>query len=374
MANCRKNTAEPNPLFFMDEYKKKMDPVDFDEPPLLHYIHNAPEKSLSFTFDSLNAVNLHQRFQCYIERFSTFQGVLFLSGWGFAPEKSIARIGYLNMHGSITYLPWQGLPGKDIVDRFGPDAENCRFDLRLSADLPENHMDIVLVFQFTDGTVAYEYNLARYGLQERPHTCFLRDIFSKMLQDDSSPARVLEIGSRDRSGFVSKDHFVPEWMEYIGTDILAGDNVDVVCDAHEISRFFPSRSFDYIFSLNVFEHLLVPWKVALEINTLLKAGGKVMIFTHQTMPLHDTPCDYWRFSDKAWQALFNKDTGFKITYAGMGDPVEIVARKMHPGSYNLSLSPAYLHSMVIAEKTGTPNVEWKTRIGCEDSYPVTATR
>jgi SAM-dependent methyltransferase len=250
-------------------------------------------------------------------------------------------------------------------------SQNSRFELKLFNNLPKNHLDTILVFQFSDGSTAYEFNLERYGLNERPHSFFLKDKFIKMLHEDKSPAKVLEIGSRDRSGFISKDHFIPSWMEYTGTDVLDGENVDVVCDVHSIGEHFSPNSFDYVFSLNVFEHVLVPWKAILELNKILKTGGKVMIFTHQTMPLHDMPTDYWRFSDKAWQALFNHYTGFKITYSGMGDPVSIVAKKVHTGSYNLPLAPAYIHSMVVAEKVGDSKVEWNIDItDFDDSYPL----
>jgi len=363
---------EPNPLFFTSDYKKQCNLTGFSVPPLLHYRQNDKKNKKTYTYGSLKAVNRCQRFQSNIERFSTFDGILIISGWAFAPDKTISQIGYLNAGGSINYLSWSGLPSDDIADLIDPSAKNNRFTLKLIDNLPANHLDIILIFLFTDGTVAYEFNLERYGLQERPHSYFLQGIFSKMIHDDPSAARILEIGSRNRSGYVSKDNMVPHWFNYTGTDIIAGDNVNVVCDAHHIGSFFQRRYFDYVFSLNVFEHLLIPWKVVLEINKILKIGGKVMIFTHQTMPLHDTPCDYWRFSDKAWQALFNKDTGFVITYSGMGDAVDVVAQKAHSGSYGLSLAPAFLHSMVIAQKVGESSLEWNVNPdGLGNMYPQT---
>lgn len=355
--------GNPNPLFFSDKYLKQINELSSGITLLEHYLaHKNSEKLQTFTLEDLESANHQLGFACYIERFSTFQGVLFIAGWAFAPGKKLKEVGFLAEDGTIRYTPWQGLPSEDLVEQMGPSASHSRFDLKLLEDLPINHLEIVLVFRFTDGSAGYAFDLSQFGLAERPHTYFLQDTFIEMLKNDHSPAKVLEIGSRDRSGFISRNAFVPEWMDYTGTDILAGENVDIVCDAHEVASYFQEESFDYVFSLNVFEHILMPWKVVLEINKLLKVGGKVMIFTHQTMPLHDTPCDYWRFSDMAWQALFNADTGFAISYSGMGDPVQIVALKAHPGSYGLSLSPAYLHSMVIAEKTGCPQVEWKVKM------------
>ena len=364
--------GEPNPLFFNTDYEKYNNDSRTNDIPLLDYLGAVNNKVQTFSLESLEQVNNSQRFKCYIERFSTFYGALFVYGWAFCHGKSITRIGHLNSKGSVNWFKWIGLPSEDIVERFGSDAENCRFELKLNSDLPSNHLDVVIVFQFADGTVAYEYNIDRYGLEERPHTYFIDKKFTKMLRDDSSSAKILEIGSRDRSKFVSKDVFVPSWFNYTGIDILEGDNVDIVCDAHELSKYFSTNEFDYIFSINVFEHLLIPWKVVLEINKILKVGGKVMIFTHQTMPLHDEPTDYWRFSDKAWPALFCRETGFSITYTGMGDPVSVVPQKTHLGSYNLSLAPAFIHSMVIAEKIADSTVSWDVDMNPnKDIYPDT---
>ncbi|MEN8190443.1 MAG: methyltransferase domain-containing protein [Thermodesulfobacteriota bacterium] len=353
---------DPNPLFFTSRYLEQVDDVKPNEAPLLHYLKTNDPTIRNFSVDDLQQANEAVGFNYYIERFSTFQSSLFIEGWAFAPEKTIKKIGYQTKDNSIASMVWQGLPSSELVEQFGPSSASSRFNLTLSQDLPENHLEIVLIFEFDDGSAAYGFNLDSFGLKERPHSHFLDGIFRKMLHSDTRDAKILEIGSRNRSDFVSKGHFVPEWMNYTGTDIVEGDNVDVVCDAHAISSFFPHASFDYIFSLNVFEHLIVPWKVVLEINSLLKTGGKVMIFTHQTMPLHDTPCDYWRFSDMSWHAMFNDFTGFSVVQADMGEPVSVVARKVHQGNYTLSLGPAFLHSMVIAEKIAEPKVEWNMDI------------
>ena len=368
-----KKSLNPNPLFSGGYYCSKKGRSGLVGSSLEDYLmQGAPGHLVNYNMEILTEVNTRQNFQWHIERFSTFQGVLFISGWAFAPDKRILRIGYQTRQGGIKYFTWPALASDDLVAQFGVSATDCRFAFKLFDDLPANHLDIILVVQFTDGSVGYAFQLWKFGLAERPHGYFLQDKFIAMLKNDHSPAKVLEIGSRARSGFVSKEPFVPTWMDYTGTDIVPGENVDLVCDAHELSAHFPPGKFDYIFSLNVFEHILMPWKVVLEVNVLLKIGGKVMVFTHQTMPLHDTPCDYWRFSDTAWHALFNRDTGFRILYCGMGDPVDIVAQKAHEGSYGLSLAPAYLHSMVIAEKTTESLVEWNVQFSnTGEIYPPT---
>lgn len=364
-------TVDPNPLFFSAHYHEQIGLPDSGITLLQHYLATAcTDRATTFSREILEEVNIAQGFELYIERFSSFQSVLFISGWAFAPNKEIGEIAYQTADGTIRNVNWSRIASSDLVERYGPAAAHNRFELRLLQDLPENHLNVVLVFRFTDGSAAYGFDLSQFGLRERPHTFFLEEVFIPMMRNDRREANVLEIGSRDRSGFISKEVFVPPWMKYTGTDILPGENVDVVCDAHQLSNHFQAGQFDYIFSLNVFEHILMPWKVVLEINTLLKIGGKVMIFTHQTMPLHDTPCDYWRYSDTSWQGLFNADTGFVIRCSLMGDPVEVVARKAHVGSYGLPLAPAYLHSMVIAEKVGDSSLSWAfCTTGASLDYP-----
>lgn len=60
--------------------------------------------------------------------------------------------------------------------------------------------------------------------------------------------RVLDIGSLDINGN-NKYLFVD--CEYVGLDIIEGENVDVVSIAHEYS---PSEKFDVVLSTNALEH------------------------------------------------------------------------------------------------------------------------
>ncbi len=140
--------------------------------------------------------------------------------------------------------------------------------------------------------------------------------------------------------------------------MLAGEGVDVVCDAHQLSKFVDHNKYDLVYSLNVFEHLIMPWKVVLEINKVMQHGGIVMIFTHHAYPLHDTPWDYFRFSDNAWFALFNEATGFEIISTELIDPVAIIPHCIYEGSAGIKDEPAYIHSAVIARKISESTLEW----------------
>ena len=88
---------------------------------------------------------------------------------------------------------------------------------------------------------------------------------------------MLELGSRNVTGSNLRTRFLN--ADYVGFDFYAGENVDVISDAHKLSTYFTGQDkFDVIFSSAVFEHLHMPWVVALEIQTLLKIGGYVFIY------------------------------------------------------------------------------------------------
>lgn len=123
--------------------------------------------------------------------------------------------------------------------------------------------------------------------------------------------KVLEIGSRVVSRINRRDMF-PNAATYVGFDVLEGENVDVVGDTHQLSDYFPENEFDIIYSISVFEHLMFPWKAALEINKVLKVGGYVLTSTHPAWPEHEMPWDFWRFPQNSFTSLFNNKTGFEI--------------------------------------------------------------
>lgn len=297
-------------------------------------------------------------FNCRIEEFHHFHGTVFVKGWAFAGNSGISWIGYVGADGRVRMRPWRGLASSDLEDRFGPSAAQARFDVSVRDALPEDFLKLELVFMFEDGSHVRKTDLFKDGLIGGPHQTFVRDRLAAMFAEDGRNARVLEIGSRARSGRIQRVGIVPERMRYVGMDVLPGNGVDVVGDAHDLSRLFPRDHFDYIFSLNVFEHLIMPWKVAVEISKVLKPGGIVAIFTHHTFPLHDAPWDFWRYSDNAWHGIFNRDTGFEVVESAVGDPVRVVPVNMHAGTCAIQDQPAFVHSMVVARKTGDARARW----------------
>ncbi|MEK7991375.1 MAG: methyltransferase domain-containing protein, partial [Thiotrichaceae bacterium] len=198
----------------------------------------------------------------------------------------------------------------------------------------------------------------------------LQHRFFKGLHDLPENSQVVELGARARSG-VTRRELMPKQVKYTGFDILQGPNVDITGDAHQLSQYVKPNTYDAIFSMSVFEHLIMPWKVVLEMNKVLKTGGQVMIAAPHTWPLHDTPWDFWRFSDQAWRALFNEYTGFEIVETALGEPVSIVPYYAHNVVMGLEKQPAYLGSAVIAKKVTDTHLSWDVDASkiVKDMYP-----
>ncbi len=182
-------------------------------------------------------------------------------------------------------------------------------------------------------------------------------------------ATLLDIGGRARSQ-VDRSRDFPNASVTV-LDILDDENVDVVGDAHELSALFPPDSFDAVQSVSVFEHLMMPWKVVVEMNRVLKTGGIGFVATHQTIGMHDLPWDFWRFSDTAWDALFNEATGFEIVDRALSSEQFIVPFVYRPSGPYPERSAGYESSAVTFRKTGPCRVDWPVKLGeiSDTMYP-----
>jgi hypothetical protein len=171
--------------------------------------------------------------------------------------------------------------------------------------------------------------------------------------------RVLELGSRNVTGGTLRSQFSE--ANYVGFDFYAGENVDVVGDAHKLSSYFSGQEkFDLIFSSAVFEHLHMPWVVALEIQKLLKVGGYVFIETHFSFSSHERPWHFFQFSDMGLRALFNEAIGFDLIESGLSNPIS--GYFAHDADAYLKFLPVtelYCHSEILCRKRcDVENFDW----------------
>ena len=106
----------------------------------------------------------------------------------------------------------------------------------------------------------------------------------------------------------------------------------------------------------------MPWKVALEINKILRPGGSLWISSHQTVGLHDSPWDYWRFSRDSWTGIFNKNTGFEIVATVSDHNQYVIPFLAREGKLDSEKAVGHELSAVHAIKISDSKLTWESTL------------
>ena len=168
---------------------------------------------------------------------------------------------------------------------------------------------------------------------------------------------VLELGTLQSVPGRSTMHrdWVPHAAEFLGTDIEAGADVDIVADLHKLADVVGQERFDVILSCSTFEHLKYPTLAAHELMKALKVGGLLYIQTHQSFPLHGYPSDYFRFSQEALASLFGTQMGFEVVATNYDFPARIYSRRLAEAQHQ----PAFLNTTLWGEKRAPTPDEYR---------------
>jgi SAM-dependent methyltransferase len=289
-----------------------------------------------------------------IDRFSVLAGVVVVRGWSsdYAPGREVI----LKHDGRDMQTITRPDDRLDIAAVHGPQAAGWGFRAYGVLDdvlAPAGRIGL----RWPSGAAIEALSMANPPQYDNPHA-LIDGFFAEV---NATGGTVLEIGSRARSGNSFRDRFGAH-VRYIGADITAGENVDVVVDAHHLADAI-GGPVDYVFSVSTFEHFLMPWKVVLEINKVLRLGGKVLSHSHQSWPSHEEPWDYFRFSREAWGGLFNRHTGFRICESRRGEAVSILSLHNPGGPFDgMDAHPGYALTVALAEKVAPPQVAWEARM------------
>ncbi|VAX38368.1 hypothetical protein MNBD_PLANCTO02-1271 [hydrothermal vent metagenome] len=125
---------------------------------------------------------------------------------------------------------------------------------------------------------------------------------------NSLEAPFLEVGSKNYGSTQNLRSLLEGKGEYIGIDMAEGDGVDHCLDlTHDFSVIdekFSGQRFNTVICLSVLEHCDKPFKMAENIERLLKPGGQAVIWVPFAWKFHGYPSDYWRFTHEGVKKLF----------------------------------------------------------------------
>jgi SAM-dependent methyltransferase len=99
-------------------------------------------------------------------------------------------------------------------------------------------------------------------------------------------------------------------LGYVGADMLAGPDVDVVLTQEGMLGGRPNE-YDGILSAQVLEHVPDPDAYIEECSRVLKTGGLILLTTHGMFPEHKCPCDYYRWTAEGLERLM-QSYGFEV--------------------------------------------------------------
>lgn len=194
--------------------------------------------------------------------------------------------------------------------------------------------------------------------------------------------RLLQIGARTPRGTAAVPPRRLLQGRVIGLDIHPGFHVDVVGDAHRLSRFLRAGSLDAVLSASVLEHLQAPWLLAAEINRVLKPGGLVYHEVPGAWPAHAQPNDFWRISAEGLRVLFGPENGFEVLEARDSGPAAIIpGPDWREDFLDMPTVPAYAMAEILARKVAEVEpgaVAWPLAAGESETrsrqYPVSGLR
>lgn len=114
--------------------------------------------------------------------------------------------------------------------------------------------------------------------------------------------KVLDVGSYDVNGSY-RQLFEEDKYEYVGLDMEAGPNVDIVPKHTYNWKEIETDSFDVVISGQAFEHIEYFWITLSEMTRVLKKNGLLCLIAPRGFEDHRYPVDCYRFLTDGMVAL-----------------------------------------------------------------------
>jgi SAM-dependent methyltransferase len=113
---------------------------------------------------------------------------------------------------------------------------------------------------------------------------------------------VLDFGSQAAgNGRTHREVLVDYDIDYVGVDVVAGENVDIVM-TKPYRVPMKTNSVDVVITGSAFEHIPFMWASFLEISRVLRPGGLILLTAPSRGHIH-FEMDCWRFYPDSMRAL-----------------------------------------------------------------------
>jgi len=138
------------------------------------------------------------------------------------------------------------------------------------------------------------------------HSSVLHFLKSNLALPEVAGKDILEVGSRNVNGSPRLAILPLRPSLYVGTDIEAGPDVDIVARAEELTSFFGTDRFDIVVSTELLEHV-ENWKsVVSQMKKVLRPGGLLLVTTRSPgFHYHSYPSDFWRYTLEDFRRIFS---------------------------------------------------------------------
>ncbi|HLC94538.1 MAG TPA: methyltransferase domain-containing protein [Patescibacteria group bacterium] len=182
--------------------------------------------------------------------------------------------------------------------------------------------------------------------------CF-RWVAKNLSEKEIKGKKIIEVGSYDVNGSLRYIIELLKPKEYIGVDIERGSGVDIICSAEKLIERFGKNSFDVVISTCVLEHVR-DWKTSVSnIKNVCRENGVIIIIVPSQWGFHPYPQDYWRFSRKDMQKIF-QDCDIQELDEDINVPSLVYAKFVKPRKFvEKDLSLFALYSIITNRKIKT---------------------
>ena len=142
------------------------------------------------------------------------------------------------------------------------------------------------------------------------------------------PLSIADVGSFDVNG-TYRPLFIRDNWRYVGFDIRAGGNVDVVLYGHDDWQLQAEHreAFDVVISGQCMEHVAAPWRWIKNVASLMRPGALLWLAVPNTEVFHEHPIDAWRVWPDGMRAIFAEGGLTEILCEVHGPDTIGIARK-----------------------------------------------